>query len=105
MDKSVLVVHVCRSKSYAKDMVGKEVQMTEFPQFADWILFMVTKITEICEIPGNFEALVAWKGLYALNNYWEPLDNMYDDVPTESKHFFKRCKTPVQLRLKAFLEL
>ncbi len=38
----------------------------------------------------HFEVLVAWKGLTATGDSWEPFSVMFEDVPSKVREFFKR---------------
>lgn len=54
----------------------------------------------------NFEVLVAWKGLIAAGDSWEPLQVMFEDVQFKVRDFFGRCRaTAVARQAKRFISL
>ena len=65
--------------------------MQEIAEFTDRIWQAVDKIKDVQEEEsGNFKVLVAWKGLATAGDTWEPLSNMYEDVPAKVREFFKK---------------
>ena len=92
------VVHVSRIKPYADSLVGTPVEMSDIAEFTDRVWFTVDKIKDLRETSDRFEVLVAWKGLTSAGDSWEPLTNMYEDVPTKVRDFFKRRRNSAALR-------
>jgi len=100
------VVHVSRIKPYADALVGTAAQMADIADFSDRIWYCVDKIKDIREVQGQFQVLVAWKGLSSAGDSWEPLIFMFEDVPTKVKAYFKRRRqSDIMKRAKEFLKL
>ncbi len=77
--------------------------MQEVAEFTDRIWYSVDKIKGIREAANHFEVLVAWKGLAAAGDSWEPLSVMFEDVP--SKFSKRRRLNPTLRRARASIAL
>lgn len=87
-------LHVLRVGHYADALVGTGVQMKQIANFFDRIWHFVDKIKNIRESNGIFQVLVSWKGLSSNGGSWEPLEVMWEDVPSKVRaHFNRRRKT------------
>ena len=99
-------VHVSRIRLYADSLVGTEVQMKQIADFTDRVWYAVEKIKDLREVQGEFEVLVSWKGLSTSGDSWEPLNIMYEDVPSKVRAFFKRRRlTSAMKRAKNLIML
>ncbi len=98
LTNATAVVHVCRVKPYADASVGTAAEMQEVAEFTDRIWYSVDNIKDIREAGNHFEVLVAWKGLTAAGDSWEPLTVMFEDVPSKVREFFKRRRLNPTLR-------
>ncbi len=72
--------------------------MQEAAEFTDRIWYSVDNIKAIREAGNHFEVLVAWKGLTAAGDSWEPLSVTFEDVPSKVREFFKSRRLNPTLR-------
>eukprot|EP00171_Calliarthron_tuberculosum_P021806 IDg21806t1 len=77
LSESKSITHVCRIKPYADSLVGSALLMREVADFTD----------RIC-----------WKGLTTAGDSWEPLQIMFEDVPSKIRSFFKHRRSNLILR-------
>ncbi len=90
LTSATAVLHVCRVKPYADASVGTPAQMQEVAEFMDRIWYFVDKIKDVRKSADHFEVLVAWKGLNAAGDSWEPLTVMFEDAQSNFRAIFKR---------------
>lgn len=64
--------------------------MKKIADFSDRIWYSVDKIKDLRDSGKCFEILVSWKGLTAAGDFWEPLDIMFEDVPSRVRAYFRR---------------
>ncbi len=88
ISNATAVVHVFRVKPNADAFVGTPVQLQEFADLTDLNWYSVDKMKGIREA-NHLEALVAWKGIPAAEDSWEPLTVMFEDFPSKIREFFK----------------
>ncbi len=72
--------------------------MQAVAEFIDRIWYSIDNIKVIRKAGDHFEVLVAWKGLTAAEDSWEPLSVMFEDVPSKVREFFKRRRLNPTLR-------
>lgn len=102
---STSAMHVSRIKPYVDSLVGTNVQIKKVADYIDHVHFSVDKIRNLRESSGGFEALVAWKGLSSSSDSWEPLNIVFEDLPSKVKQFFKRRLNSTHRRTKTSLGL
>jgi Chromo (CHRromatin Organisation MOdifier) domain len=56
-----------------------------------------------CHDPQGYEVLVQWRGLEEIEDSWEPMDAMYEDVPVIVERYV--CSTNDNKLLETFEEL
>lgn len=86
-------VHISRIKHYMDSLIGKSVEMRELAESADRVWYSVDKVCDLRKENGNFEVLVAWKGLSQASSSWEPLAHIFEDVPSKVRAFFKKRRS------------
>ena len=106
LTKETSVVHICRMKPYTDKLVGTPVQMKEIAEISDQITFPVDKIKDLRERRNHFEVLVSWKGWSETSDSWEPLDVIYEDVPSKVREYFRRRRsTPLIEKARTSLSI
>lgn len=83
-------MHTSRVKSFIDTYLGKDAALQEVAQFADRFWYSDDIVKAIRTHEENFQVHVSWKGLTTLGNFWEPLENMFEDVPTKVRAFFSK---------------
>ena len=53
----------------------------------------MAEIKDIKKDSDKYFVLVSWKGLSSLSDSWEPLDTMFEDVPSKVRSFFTRKRS------------
>lgn len=91
------VVHVSRIKHYADALIGSKVQMEKLAERTDKIWYSVDDIKDVKKRNDEFQVLVSWKGLSSKGDTWEPLQAMFEDVPSKVRAFFKRKRKTAAL--------
>lgn len=106
LTKTTEDIHISRIKHYADALVGTAAQMKEIAEFSDRVWYSVNNIKNVRKEKGQFEALVAWKGLTDRGDSWEPLQVMYEDVPSKVRAYFKdKRKTKIMEAAKKSIGL
>lgn len=99
-------IHISRIKPYTDALFGSTAQIGEIADFLDRIWYFFDKIKDLRETDGEFEVIVAWKGLTAAGNAWGPLSIVFEDVPSNVPAFFKcRRQSGIIKRAKKQLKL
>lgn len=74
-------VHACRVAFYSSDIEGNEMEIAE-QFFYDTDAWEIEKFKDIRFEDGVFSILTAWKGFTDLDDSWEPLLDLYEQVPS-----------------------
>jgi transposase InsO family protein len=88
LTKARTEVHVSHMRLYRDSLNGTASDMTALAEYGDRRFYAVERVVDLREGPSKaFEAQVRWKGFTAKSDTWEPLLQLYEDIPEMVRSF------------------
>lgn len=95
IDDKAAVVHAVRMISYRADLDGKKAseKLLKQTEHIEANYEMVEKLLDIGESDDGLCIQVQWLGQPDKSDWtWQPVQELYEDVPDRVKTFLKKCK-------------
>src|SRR6185295_9287263 len=103
LDNQITTIHIARAMFYDDHSLNITTELKQQMASDSWI-YEVEKILDIREKDTTYEVLIKWKGFETLENSWESIDQIEQDVPKILRTYINNMPdSPLKKNLKRFL--
>lgn len=87
------IVHLSHFKPSVNNQIVKPAQLQEVVELSDWVWYSVDSVKDVRQNDNEFQVFVSQKGFTSAGDIWQPLTNMFEDVPRMVRAFFGKKRS------------